>query len=647
MFPDRLDVSISLTANGEAFVLAAGSVRSLDVRAELHGFEARVSFVVSSEEEPDALFAPFSGTDRIDAKITIVPRPLDDPEDASDRAIAFSGLVIEREVQETLSEDLEGRPVYERRYAIVVQDPLHALWSEHQPIELHAQNSLQAVIEQHTPPGVDLTVDFRRLAEKQDVLFVPLSASRPCTFYDFVVQALAEKGGVLEHHATEATYRIGEAKKKPAKTVSLTAEEVASIRLVPPEPSRSTVHVQNPYADGHTDVIVPNAHAVTGVRTDLLEHAMVPAPGERRVETEKKKGRPPETAIRVELGQCPDHIPVPGVGVGFESEVGDARWSAKKAWRVVGLHLAAEMPAGDRAEAEDVSLEDTSARFMMELTVDAELASDPRPRLPRHRRVDEPLYVEGRVLSAGGGDTDRTWFASPNEATAVSEVSLMIPLWNKTIPVPFTPGKEPGHFFFPPFKGQRVLVELHRDRARLHAYLDWAANARTPMAAQGNRMALGLSAENGTFIDHAYVDAKPVLAVHRTLGGDEERIELRDQVVFMDVQEKPTAAAVTPKFDVTAQVMAAKLKLVSSVETSIGEVTAGFETSTAAVTGSVESAAAEVGASLEAAETKLTAKAAALRAELETLGETLGEAPARIAAAVAEAKAELIAALES
>ncbi len=643
MFPDNLDVTVTLTAGTDPYVLPAGSVRSVHVSARPYGFDAKVGFVVSSEEVPDALFDPFSATSRIDAKITIIPRALDDPEDASNRAISFGGLVVDREVRETVSE-LEGEPIHERHYEVTIEDPLRALWSQHRPLELFAGASPAEVITQHVPPGVTLALDFTRLREKQDVLFVPLAADRPASFYDFVVGLLDETSGVLEHDATSGKYRIAKSKARVKEPVELTAEEVGTIRITAPEPNRATVHVLNPFADGHANKTFPNPNGVTGTRTDYVEYVMVPDPVDRRVETEKRRARPPEHGITVDLLRCPDRIPIPGMGVAFEEEVGETRYTAKKTYRVTELELHATGPVVD--EGESVDLEDTNARFSIDLRIIAELASDPRPRLPRHEALGGPVYVEGRVLSSGGEDDDRTWFAGANEKNGISELSCTVPLWNKNIVMPFTPGREPGHFFFPPYKGQRVLIELHRDRARLDRFLDWAPNARTPMDAQGNRLALGYKDGNGTIVDHAYVDAKPVLKIERKLGGDEERIELRENVVFMDVQEKPTAAAVTPKYDVTPQVAAAKLKLMATVEGEIADVTAGFETSSGAVTASVEAASAEVGESLGAAEAQLTAKAVEVRAELETLSGALAEGPAEIAAAIGEAKAELNGALE-
>ncbi len=627
--------------------IPAGSIRAVDVRAYPWGFDARVSFVVSSESEEDPLFAAFTAKARIDAKLSVTPRPLDDPENTVDRSVCFTGIVLDREIEETVSDTLVGQPMFERRYMVSFVDPLKGLWTEHRPLELRVGDSFADLIDAHKPPGVEIALKASRLGAKQDVLFVPLArdagGGRP-SFYDLVVERLHEVNATLELAHKTGKYRMAKSKKRFAEAAMLTAEEVDAIRIVAPEPRRSTLHVLNPDADGHANTTVANTDAVTGARRDVLERVRVPALLTKRVDLEKEREKGPEHGIEVTLKQCPEIIPLPGSGVAFEKEVSDKRFTAKKRYRVTQLELRADGPL--LLEGESVELEDTSARFEVRLRVVAESEDDPRPRLPPFEPVLARLHVEARILSASGAPEDRTWMAAENAPLGVSEITCMVPLWNKIVPLPFTPGKEPGHFYFPPYKDQRVLVELSRDAARLHRFLDWAPNARTPMAAQGDRLVMGYQDDSGTVIDHAYVDAKPVLSIHRTLAGDKQKIELKDLTILFDVREEQVTSEATPRFDVTAQVAAAEAEVTGAVTGAIGAVTQKFEASTAALGASIQGASTEVGASLETAEAALTAKAEEVSAEIQALRGTLSEGPAQIAEAVTTAKAELEAALD-
>ena len=645
MFSDQLKLSITLAVGGETFVIPAGSVRALRVDARAHGFDASVSFIVSSEdpEDPDTFFPRFSSNDRIDLTLSLLVRPLEDPENASDRALSFAGIAVERRLVETVSRSIDGQPMYERLYEIDLVDPLLALWSEHRPVDLIVDACMRDALERHKPAGLELTYDFARLDDKQDVLFVPLPGDRSPSFYDFFIGFLAETHGVLERSAKTGSYRIGKKKSRILQPIVLDHETLDALDIAPSEPRRHKTRVLNHYADGKKTETLANDLAVRGVFRDVVAYTRVPVPFDRRVALEKARTRPGEHTIRATFKQCPSVLCPPGQGIELDTSVGESRYASKKTYRVITFSISARPEPEQEQETE---LGDEVARFELDLHVTAELASDLTPRLPRHAPTNEPVCIEGRVLSASGGDDDRTWFAAASDANGIWQLRCKIPLFNVDVVVPFEPGHDPGHFFFPPYKGQRVLVAFERDGARIDRYLDWAPNARTPMAAQGNRLALGYRDGNGTTLDHAYVDGKPVLTLERKFAGDHEVVTMLDQTLRFHVEELPSTESSTPKFDISPKVAAAKARLVGEMQASVGKITGSFEGSSGAVSASVEMAAAEVTAALEAAEAELTARIGGLRTELSSMGEALGEGPARIAAAAAEAKAAIKGALE-
>ena len=641
MFPDRLKVTLTISVAGQSFTIPAGSIETLELDAQPWGFQAKVRFLVSSEEMEDTLFPRLITRDRIDVRIALVPRPLDDPEDASDRALVFEGIVVEREIVETVSLALEGKPMLRRAYALTISDPLSACWAEHKPLDLLASACMKDALERNKPAGIDFVYELPRLENKQDVLCVPLRGDGRVSFRDFVVAYLEESAGVLEQLGPSPKYRFGGDKKTIRSTIALEPHEVERLAVIPREPRRHDARVLNPFVESAKREELANSAAIDSVRRDEIAHELVPANFDKRVALEKKRQRPGEHAITVSFRRCPDRIPRPGAGVSLSDAFSRANLPSGKTYRAVALRMSAQ-----RAEDETAELRDESARFSIALTLEAELASDPTPHLPPFRRVEEAVFVEARVLSASGGDDDRTWFAGENESAGTWQVRCDVPLFNVTVVVPFEPGSLPGHFFFPPYKRQRVLLRLERDRARIARYLDWAANARTPQDAQGDRIAFGYGEANGTTLDHAYTDDAPALTITRTLAGDTELLTLKPETIFMQVEEKTVKAALTPKYDVSAKVEAAKAKLVGEVEASVGAITGRFEASASGVSSSISDAGADVEAALTEAEAKLTGKLAAVRTELSQMGETLGDAPARIAAAVSAAKAEILGALE-
>jgi hypothetical protein len=640
-FPDRLKLTLNVSVGGQTFTIPAGSIDAVELDAKAWGVHGKVRFFVSSEAVEDALFSPLTTRDRIDVRLSLVPRPLEDPEDASDRALVFEGVVTEREIVETVSRGVEGQPMLRRRYELSFSDPLSTFWSEHKPFELFASACMKDAISRSAPAGVEFVYELPRLEKKQDVLCVPLLGDKAPSFLDFMASYLDENAAVLEQLGPSPSYRLGSDKKPIKKTTSLEPHEVGALSIVPSEPRRHAARVLNPFVESGKREDIANRVGVGSVRRDELAHEVVPTMFDQRVAQETKRQRPGEHAIRVRFRRCPDRIPRPGAGVALSDGFSAANFPSGKAYRVYDLRLRAE-----RAEDETAELLDESARFSIDLVLEAELASDPTPRLPPFRRVEGGVFVEARVLSASGGDDDRTWFSGENESAGTWQVRCDVPLFNVTVVVPFEPGSLPGHFFFPPYKGQRVLLRLERDRARIARYLDWAANARTPLDAQGNRIAFGYGEKNGTTVDHAYADNAPALTITRTLAGDTELVTLKPETIFMQVEEKAVSSAPTPKYDVSAKVASAKAKLVGEVEASVGSVTGTFEASASGVSTAISDAGAEVEAALSDAEAKLTEKLGAVRAELSQMEETLSDAPSRIADAVTAAKAEILGALE-
>lgn len=142
---------------------------------------------------------------------------------------------------------------------------------------------------------------------------------------------------------------------------------------------------------------------------------------------------------------------------------------------------------------------------------------------------------------------------------------MQIPLWNKKVPAPFEPNHVPGHMFFPAYKHQRVLVAL-TSTAAIRRHLDWAANARTPLDGQGNRLVLGHQALDGVVIDHIYQDSKPVFSIKRTFGNDLQTLEVKDGTIYWEVREDETAQELTPRYDVTVVVTASKEQVKGEVQ---------------------------------------------------------------------------------
>ncbi|HTN88137.1 MAG TPA: hypothetical protein VL242_30865 [Sorangium sp.] len=636
-FSDRLAVTLELRIGADAFSLLAGSVERLHIDATTYGFSAEVVFFVSSAQEADTLFPRFTSQDLITATLAIANG---NKGFADDKAPPWKlkGPVTERRLAEVVTDDREKLPVIGRRYTLRFLDPARVLWGQHRPLELYAGASMKQVLEQHIAPGIQLDLAWQRLDQAQDVLCVGLGGAAEASFYDFVAWFLHDNHGVLELDAAEGKYRLGGAKAKGGEAQILDAEVIEAIRVLAPEPSRRAAPVLNAAAEAPVHKKdVTNEHAVTGLRRDALLRTPAQTEVDRRVALEAARLAPPEPGLEITLRRCPAALAAPGAILTLDRKLGEKIYPAKKKYRVIAAELHA------RAAAEQPDLDDEAARYTMSLRLRLERQSDPTLRLPPFRRPAYPVLVEGKVLSASGGDEDRTWHALEGQDDSQPRYRVQIPLWNKTVVAPFTPGRAPGHFFFPAYKDQRVLVALRFDAAEIVAHLDWTG--RLAQDTQGNQIVLGKRDRDQTTVRHVYEDKKPALRVERRLGRDVETMVLSEGKIRFEVKEEKGQDEAAPKHNLKPTVEAAKERASAEVRASIGEVSGAFEGAMGGATGSLEAATAEVEAALEQATARLGAKLEAAEAALQGMMSSATEAMQAVVAKVGEAKSAVLAAL--
>lgn len=637
MFPDRLRLLLTISLGGASYTFPSGSIEQFDLHVLSHGFRAEVHFYVSSEDEDDEIFPTFTTDELIQATLSITSSLLDGT-DVEPIPITVTGFVTEKSMLEEISDRAENFPVVGRTYRIVFADAAAVLWGQHHPIELYAGASMKEVLTAHKAQGIELVLDWSRLDETLDVLCLSAGVEGQASFHDLLFWYVDRNGGVVELDASSGTYRVGGAKKRPAGEPKLLERDyVERVTVAPCVPLRRAARVLNGHSLLATTTPVPNDQAVAKVSRDALVLTPIAKVATRRQKLEAARMAHGQDEVEVVFGRCPPFLQLPNEFVTLDDDFSKALRASRKVFRVIELHVVVR-----RSEVEpDPELDDPVRAYQMSLSKRLELASSPRVHLPAYRAPRYPVLVEGKVISASGGDDDRTWLSIVNKSDSTSRYKLDIPLWNKKIPAPFEPNHFPGHFFFPLYKHERVLVALHFDRAHILRQLDWAANARIPMATQGDRLALGYKAPNGTIVDHSYVDSKPVLTIARTFGNDLQTIIVKEGTIYIEVREDPQAKKIEPKFDVLLQVAAAKEQLSAEVQSAVAGLNAAFEGEVGATNAKIDGAIAGLNGELDAAEAKVGAKLAEADAKLEALAAGVSGSTDAVSAAVAEATAAL------
>ncbi|MCY1022802.1 hypothetical protein [Pyxidicoccus sp. MSG2] len=542
-FDDRLAVSVTLTAGGTAHAIPPGDVKSFELDLRAWGFEGRVDFLVADNAavgglESDALKAAFLEPDLLEVALELKAVQTDAATQPAITPVKVKGLVVERSLVELPAAPQPGTPLLFRRYGVRFVDAARLLWGQHHPVCLYTQKTVQDVLDAHKGEKVSLTYDWQDgLGTTHAQLFLGLPPEDGASFYDFLIWYVHTRNGVLAWDYTAQGLSLSAAKAASGTPVDVLAPDVDTVALSFPEVPRHEMAVLNAVAEGAATTPIANTQAVTGIRQDVLLRTSVADEVDARVTLETARLKVP--GMEVELGwrRFPAAALAPGTLVKLPSA---EAWSATGlaaggTYRVRHLHVRGEAlkPGPDAAHLEP------HAGFHFSMATRLERQEETWVDLPPYTPPRWPRYVEGTIVSEVGEEADETWQAYTDSATSLDGYRVKVPLWeDQVITVPFNPHLLPGHFYFPAYKGQRVLVALDFQKAWLKRFLDWRDGARMPADGQGVHLMVGKTAQSGTSLKHSYTDGKPVFLLQRTNAKDTARIEIKEGTLLIHVEEE-------------------------------------------------------------------------------------------------------------
>ena len=190
------------------------------------------------------------------------------------------------------------------------------------------------------------------------------------------------------------------------------------------------------------------------------------------------------------------------------------------------------------AAEDDGGSESDGQRYELAITVDLEQASDPVFGAPAWVAPRWPFELEGKVVSEIGADDEETYQIYQDAQTSVDLYKVDVPLFaNARVIVAYEPIMMSGHFYFPAYKGERVLLSFEFDRAHFAGFLDWRPGARLPLDTQGNHILFGKKAASQTSLRHTYADAKPLLTLARTSDKDTQTLVIEEGTLSIVVKE--------------------------------------------------------------------------------------------------------------
>ncbi|MFY0522957.1 hypothetical protein ACN28I_07105 [Archangium gephyra] len=544
-FDERLTVTLTLTIAGKAHEIIAGSIKRFALELWSWGLEGEVEFLLTDNsaqggKEKDALLADFLKPDLVEVSLEVKAVLAEASTKPSHTALKVQGLVTEKTLVEEVVPTTSGASVIlHRRYGIRFQDAARVLWRQHYPCALYTSKTLKDVLEAHKGDKIRLAYDWDAgLGTSHALIFVGLDPEKGASFYDWVLWYVHGHMGVWTYDYATQGYKFAAAKDTSGTPLNLVDENLQGLEVLLPEVIRHDVTVLNATAESPQTQPVTQKQAVAGIRQDVLLCTPISDEVQARVdlETARLKWRSPE--MELVWRSFPEKTFAPGALVKLPDNAawGAAGLTAGEPLRVRSLHVSGEV-SDDQGQEEVYN--DPSALFSFRMSTRLERKDDPHVDLPAWQPPAYPRYVEGFIVSEQGADQDETWQAYTDSKTSLDGYKVKIPLFaDQIIPAPFNPNLLPGHFYFPAYKGERVLVGLDFQRAWIKRFLDWRTGARMPQDGQGVQLLVGKTPENGTALKHFYTDDKPVFLMQRTNAKDTQKIQLDEGTLLIQVKEE-------------------------------------------------------------------------------------------------------------
>ncbi|MFY0564774.1 hypothetical protein ACN28E_13040 [Archangium lansingense] len=636
-FQEKLKLELVLTAGDQSFSIPGGQVKHFSVRLAPYGFTASVSFWTSLEKQDAPLFAAFRAPDLLQLRLSVARvYPMEGTPPAP---LVVQGLVRTRSLAGLSHGGLDGEERAFRHYSLEFADAAQVLWRQHRPTELYTDKTVADLLTAHKAGPLQLTCDWDVLQDEHPLLCLALGEDeRRTSFYDFVLWYTHSRGGVWSYDSQKDTYLLAGKKPQGGTAATLDRREVERVDVQLPPPIRHAARVLNALAQGSTTVALEQAQAAQGISHDVLLRTPLTSVAEQRQTLEKGRLRVQQRQLQVTFRQLPTVAVHPGALVRLEGGLwNSALTGGGEDQRVLSLELEGRaLREGPHDEQQS-----PDAGYSLEMAARLEPKSEPVPTFPAYRSPRYPLYVEGKVVSPGGQEKDRSWFLLEDEKTSISQHRVQVPLWNKTVSIPAEPGFFPGHFYFPPYKNGRVLLALYFERAELRRFLDWGDTVHMPQDGQGDQMLLGKNDTSQTALSHDYQDSKPVWNLRRVSAADKQTVRISEGTMLLKVEEEQGAQKSESTYDVTPKVEAAKGDFSMAVGGAIGDTKASYRQSVGNIQAGIDSATAETMAALASARAALGAKVAAAKGELTGALDGFADRSAQVQGAATEARAAL------
>ena len=637
MFEENIKIDLDLSIGKNVYTIPGANIKTVSLDLLSYGFNGTIGFWVILDTVTDDLYKEFVKQDIIEVRISVsgvlnLPSPPPSP-------LIVTGIVTGKSLLEDRYNDVSGIPVLQRYYELTFVDAPAALWTQHYPAELYVGKNMKDIIKVNTVEGIIVDIDFDILGKELPMLCLGPGVKNEASFYDFIIWYMKTKNGVCVYDYENQKFCLSGKKPVDKKSVLLRPRDIKDISICMPETIRHNIRMLNGSADLAKSVVVDQDQAVKGISYDHIVCEDIAVDFEGRTNLEKSKLKHREHELKLTLNQFPGVTFRPGSLVSFNQPEWSGRdFIKKKKYRVYELHFTANAKEEDAGK----DYNNPNAVYKVEMTAGLEHIDNPVTFFPEFKKPSYPVRVEGKIVSLAGKPTDKTYQIYSNPKTSQDFYSVLIPLWNSPIMVPFVPDITTGHFFFPAFTNTRVLLDIFCDRAEISDYLDWGEGSRLSADSQGNHILFGKNNESKTSLKYNYQDNKPLFSIERVSGVDTELIRLEEGGIVLQTKEDDSLKKVDETFDLTPKVAAANAELAMEKSAAVNNVTGSFESTKSEVNEKMDAAVAEAKAELEQMDSVISGKVEEVDSDINSAMQKLGQNEGRLKSASASMKEELM-----
>ena len=467
----------------------------------------------------------------------------------------LTGVITSHTVSEHTSHESSDIIVSFREYCIEFCDPAQALWKEHFPIALYTRSSVSDVIKKNSNLLINVKVKSATLSVPQDQIFLGLNKQNRlgerASFYDWLIWRLDQTDHSLSYDYSQNIYQILERPKRP-KPFQVFAADIAKIITTHSLGRFYQETLMNDSARIAATQPILNLLALSPLRQDRWFHT--PMPLEFQAEYAKRFASfsQPAPSFVVYFKRFPSRPFPPGVGIDFHLDPIDfpnhkfvIPKAAKKTNRVFRMQLRLETTEEDvlpRFKGRSTGM------FRCSLGVHLQSGRDAEPRLPSYTQPHYPMEVEGIVFTMVGMPGTQVWESQIDFLTGQQYYEIQLPVFGcQRVKTPFVPNQQPGQFFIPAYRKERVLVHLYYDRSELARYLDWRPMNTLPSLVQGNQIMMGQDFTNGAKHTLVYAKDVPEYIIQR------QRYSSVQFLRFYQSGIEQKSVVLTPKVDLAIQ----------------------------------------------------------------------------------------------